>query len=218
MSRYTLCAHLRLNRHEEAGQAISKALELYPDRPSLYEILGNIHVSRYTAFAYTETGDADLRAAVAVFRKAIAIDGRRSRAHYNLGVVDGYLDSPRLAEKSFAGALEADSTLAAANKELGILRRASGRLRSAAALEFRRTIEIDPGRVDAVMGLGRLYLETGSPDSALPYFERAVPSTRPIRSPTCGRDGPTGSWEGWVRRGRLSARPPGWPRTWPRRT
>ena len=75
MSRYTLCAHLRLNRHEEAGQAISKALELYPDRPSLYEILGNIHVSRYTAFAYTETGDADLRAAVAVFRKAIAIDG-----------------------------------------------------------------------------------------------------------------------------------------------
>ena len=60
---YLSRAHLRLNRHEEAGRAVAEALELDPDRPSLYEVLGNIHVSRYTAFAYTETGEADLEAA-----------------------------------------------------------------------------------------------------------------------------------------------------------
>ena len=50
---YLSRAHLRLNRHDQAGRAIARALELEPDRPSLYEILGNIHVSRFTAYAYT---------------------------------------------------------------------------------------------------------------------------------------------------------------------
>lgn len=291
---YLSRAYLRLSRHDEAMQAIEQAIALDPNRPSLYEILGNIHTSRYTAFAYTETQQADGQAAITAFHKAISLDSTRAAAHYNLGIMYGYLDSTKLAERAFIGALEADSTLGAAHKKLGIMRRESGQLPAAmrflenaarlapddaqahyqlglarrdagefekaatsleraaalnpispkiafslggvygrlgriddsrrvltaaerrrvrlsglhsevtppnegalpigttrdhfnmafahaidgrmeeAALELRRTVQIDPNRLDALMGLGRLYLETGNADSALPYMRRAV--------------------------------------------
>jgi tetratricopeptide (TPR) repeat protein len=291
---YLSRAYLRLSRHDEAMRAIEQAIRLDPNRPSLYEILGNIHTSRYTAFAYTETQQADGQAAISAFRKAIFLDGGHAAAHYNLGIMYGYLDSTKLAERAFNAALEADSTLGAAHKKLGIMRRESGQLPAAvsflenaarlapddaqahyqlglarrdggefekaassleraaalnpispkigfslgnvygrlgriddsrrvlagaerrrarlsglhsevsppnsgalpigspidhynmalvhasdgrmdaAALELRRTVQIDPNRVDALMGLGRLYLEAGNADSALPYMKRAV--------------------------------------------
>ncbi|MCY3763202.1 MAG: tetratricopeptide repeat protein, partial [Gemmatimonadetes bacterium] len=170
---YLSRANLRLNRHDEAGRAIARALELDPDRPSLYEILGNIHVSRYTAYAYTETGEADLKAAVAAFRKAIAMDGGSSQAHYNLGVVYGFLDSTRLAGESFAAALDADSTLGAAHKKLGIIHRTSGRLQpSAASLE--KATSLTPDDAEAHYQLGLVRRDAGEFEKAAASLEKAA--------------------------------------------
>lgn len=174
---YLSRAYLRLSRYDEALEHIEAAIAHDPQRPSLYEVLGNIHLSRYTAFAYSKTQQADGRSAIAAFRKAISLDSTRAAPHYNLGIVDGYLDSTRLEELSFIAALDADSSLAAAHKKLGTIKRESGRLQEALR-SLAQATRLAPDDAQAHYQLGLAHRDAGNFARAAVSLERAA---APIR-------------------------------------
>lgn len=167
--RYLARSHLTLGHHAEALREIERAMALAAENAELYDILGLIHMAR----AFARRSDSDAGAAVAAFRKGLALDPRQAISHYNLGVVYAYQDSTRLAEHAYAAALQTDSTLAPAYGKLGLIYRRQGETAKSLA-HLQKAIHYAPEDAAALYQLGLVYRSMGQYQLALAPLQKAA--------------------------------------------
>ena len=162
-----------LSRYDSARVHIERAIAIDPADPRLHETLGIVHTGLFTSRAFTGRQGDHAAAAIASFEKSAALDSSRMGAHYNLGVMYGYLDSTRLARLAFAAALRADSTYAPAHKKVGHLHLRAGELEEAVA-SFRRAVDHAPEDAEAHFNLGLAYRNLDDLERAVTSMERAT--------------------------------------------
>jgi serine/threonine-protein kinase len=121
-----------------------------------------------------------LESALALFRRALAVDGRYAAAW--AGQAEALLRKFELTKEpaiipeargSARRAIELDDRLATAQLTLGLLQGAVGE-HAEAITSFRHALQLDPANVDALRELARAYDNAGSPQQAEATFKHAI--------------------------------------------
>lgn len=151
---------VKLNRYEEAEQALRETIRLAPAFAKPREDLG------FVLLELGRPGDA-----AEVLREAIRLDPRLELAHFNLGKALARLGFGREADDAFEKSFQL-------NPERGRLARAAeqqqkGNVEDAERL-YRRVLHDNPENVDALRMLGRIALRAGRNADAELLFRRAV--------------------------------------------
>jgi tetratricopeptide (TPR) repeat protein len=120
---------------------------------------------------YLLAGNA--KSAAESYRKAMQINPRDAKLHYNLALALDKLGDFPSEQKELERAVELDPKLAAAQNQLGLLALRSGQ-QAVAAQHFRKTLAIDPRFAEAQNSLGVLYSKQGKDDEARSLFEQAI--------------------------------------------
>ena len=118
----------------------------------------------------------DLPAAIASFRKAIAIDPNLPGIHFELAEALHSSDSQSdraASEQEYTLALEKNPREVQAAVRLGDLHADRGDLDGAAQL-YQRALTQQPGNADAAIGLARVYSERNDNDKALPLLQQVI--------------------------------------------
>lgn len=181
-----------------AEQEIRKALELLPQEPRYFELLGLIHQAQgrlqLAEDAYRlALQQADVSPSVLVnystllllrerFDEALALSqrvlqdpryGKPALAYTNSGLAYFKKGALRQAEEQFRAALKYQSDLPEAHHNLGLVYARLGE--STKALQaFREAIRFRPSYVEAYASLGNILLELGRKDEARHAFERVI--------------------------------------------
>ena len=114
-------------------------------------------------------------AAVAAFRRALAIDAGNRLARINLAIALLYVPDPVEARKEATIAAERWPDAPQPHYVLGLLARAENRAADAESA-FSRVLAIDPADLGARVNLGQLYLQQRKYDEAADLFRAAVAS------------------------------------------
>jgi len=122
--------------------------------------------------------DGDLKGATEHYRKALAIDPRLTGVHYELAeaileAAPGDAEAHAGAKKELQSAIESDGDSARTECMFGRIAAASSDLDGAYA-RYHRAFDMDPGLVEAQIGLGRLLAMMGKPEEAAKYLRMAV--------------------------------------------
>jgi lipopolysaccharide biosynthesis regulator YciM len=120
----------------------------------------------------------DVKGAIEHYRKALAIDPRLPGIRYELSeaILESSPSSPdsqNEAEKELQGAIAADGDTASIECELGHI----ARLRSdadQAYLHYSKAYRLNPGEVEAQMGLARVLMEKEKLQEAVPYLRATI--------------------------------------------
>jgi tetratricopeptide (TPR) repeat protein len=120
----------------------------------------------------------DLNHAMEHFRKALEIDPHLAGVRYELSeaILESAptsADSQNAAESELQDAIANEGDTAGIECELGRI----ARLRTKpdqAYLHYSKAHQLDPGEVEAQMGLARVLMETEKPQDALPYLRAAI--------------------------------------------
>ncbi|MGE4242964.1 tetratricopeptide repeat protein [Ramlibacter sp.] len=121
----------------------------------------------------TAIDDADLAAAEARLRAAIAADAKRPSSWTNLGAVLARSMRPDEAESALRKAIALNPRYAAAHYNLGVVLASAGRAGEAEAA-YRATIAFDPGRAPAHYNLAMLLQSQRRPAEAEVAFRAAI--------------------------------------------
>ena len=115
----------------------------------------------------------DLPGAVEEFQKALQLDPSSVNVHNSLGVCYGMMEMYDAAEAEFDAAmrLKPDEVMALYN--MGVIRLLTGR-RETALDFFMKAAAIDDGIFELALLTGKLHLETGNPEKARPFLEKAL--------------------------------------------
>jgi serine/threonine-protein kinase len=147
---------------EQAVRYLTAAVALRPDNPGVRLNLG---------VALKDQGH--LQAAIAEYRKAIALDRKYAPAHYNLGIAladKGDLDA---AIAAYRRAIALDLKYATVHNNLGIALADKGDL-DAAIAAFRRAIALDRKDAPAHYNLGIALQRKGDVDGAIRAYRTAI--------------------------------------------
>jgi arylsulfatase A-like enzyme/Flp pilus assembly protein TadD len=155
------------NQPDKAVELLKICIEKEDFNPENYNFMG---------VAYYKKGD--FRSAMEYYRKALDLDNNYASVFNNIGSI--YLviymkrkddQAYRLALQNFNRALEIDPRLFAAYNGRGAAYKFKNRVNKAIA-DWKKTIEINPGFVDAYFNLAVTYLQTGDKVSALNYLQQ----------------------------------------------
>ena len=126
-------------------------------------------------------GRGDLKAAVAEYEKALAVDSDNVNILNSLGACYGHLKRPDEAARLFERAVELAPEDFMAWYNLGQVRRRLGQNEEAASA-LDRAAEIKPDDFAVLFSLGRLRLSQGRPQAAADWFQRAakLPKAAPV--------------------------------------
>ncbi|MGH9588486.1 MAG: tetratricopeptide repeat protein [Acidobacteriaceae bacterium] len=136
-----------------------------PDSAQTHEMLAHEEIKR-----------GDTNAAVANFRKAIAIDPNLPGVHFDLAELLKTSQNPavkREAEKEYRQALAQNPLDARAERRLGEIDEGFGLTKQAYA-EYQAAVKMQPADPDANLDLAKILIQLGERDKALPLLEKVV--------------------------------------------
>jgi len=122
----------------------------------------------------------DLHGAIDHYRRALQIDPRLSGVHFELGeaiLQSGASDAANQAEaeKEFKTAIAVDGDTARTECEFGSIAWSQSDLNGAMA-HYQRAFQLNPGEVQAQLGLARILMAQEKPQEAIRYLNMAVQS------------------------------------------
>jgi tetratricopeptide (TPR) repeat protein len=163
---------LEKRQFEQARDVLLRAAEIEPSEPSIFDALGR---------AYDGVGDS--HAAIASFKRAIAIDPMMFESLNNLGTIYFKEGNYEAAEEQFAAALRVKPQATAARFNLGICYAHQGHYDSARR-EFEEVIRAKPEDAEAYYELALVYEKQGRKDDAIRTLKaaRAVASSEALLS------------------------------------
>src|SRR5580704_14387068 len=155
-------AHHQTGALIEAERQYRHILNLVPNHADSLHNLGLIALQR---------GDA--AAAVALFDKAIKINGTVAEYHYNAALAWRALNRSDHVATHLERAIALRSDYALAHLNLGNVRREQGRLADAAAC-YERAIAVSPNLAVARFNLANVLSEQGRPDAAVAQYNQVL--------------------------------------------
>ena len=120
---------------------------------------------------YLVKGDA--KSAAESYGKALQLDPRDAKLHYNLSLALDRLGDFTSERKELARTIELNPNLAVAQNQLGLLALRSGQQTEAEKF-FKKTLAIDPAFSEAQSNLGVLYSQQGKNAEAAELFRQAI--------------------------------------------
>lgn len=157
---------VQLQQWDDAKEAFGRAIELDPDFARAHYSLARVH----------EQLD-DPQSALESYTTAIEKGPRFLEAYTSLGRMYADLGYPSESKKVLAGALdvvpEGSDTEAEVHLLLGTVHQDEENYADAIR-EFKKALEIDPSRHDALFSLGWALAETGEPEEARRYLSKFV--------------------------------------------
>ncbi len=120
---------------------------------------------------YLSAGDP--KAAAESYGKALQLNPRDAKLHYNLSLALDRLGDFPSERKELARTIELNPNLAAAQNQLGLLALRSGQ-QAEAEQRFKKTLAIDPTFSEAQCNLGVLYSQQGKNAQAAQLFQQAI--------------------------------------------
>jgi tetratricopeptide (TPR) repeat protein len=126
--------------------------------------------------AHEETKRGDTNAAIAQYRKAIAIDPRLPGVHFELAELLNTSQDPGVkkeAVQEYHAALAANPLDARAESRLGEIDARNGQT-SQAYEEFSKAVELQPSDPDAKLDLAKILIQMDQLDKALALLEQTV--------------------------------------------
>lgn len=123
------------------------------------------------AAQYLSTGNA--KAAAESYRKALQLNARDAKLHYNLSLALDRLGDFSEEQKELGRTVELDPTIAVAQNQLGLFALRSGQQATAEKL-FKRALAIDPTFAEAQTNLGALFSQQGKNQEAAQLFQQAI--------------------------------------------
>lgn len=159
-----LYAAYRTYSELEARSMLTLSL-VAPNSAQMHELLAHEEIKR-----------GDTNAAVAEFRKAIAIDPDLPGVHFDLAELLETSPSQTVkaeAEQEYRADLKQDPTDERAERRLGEIDEGFGKL-DLASKEYVKAVQMDPGDADAKLDLAKMLIQMGHADQALPLLEKVV--------------------------------------------
>ena len=153
---------LDLDAPGAAADALAHAIELRGDVARFHHMLGCVLQAQ-----------GQLDAAMAAFRRALALDPRFAGAHNNLGCLQEAAGDLEGATASYRAATAADAGLAQARYNLGNACRQAGALEEAAS-HIAAALALDPGQAEWHCNLGDLQAIRLLLDEAVASYRQAV--------------------------------------------
>jgi tetratricopeptide (TPR) repeat protein len=123
------------------------------------------------AAQYLSAGNA--KAAADSYRKALQLNARDAKLHYNLSLALDRLGDFSAEQKELERTVELDPTLAVAQNQLGLFALRNGQQATAEKL-FKKALAIDPTFSEAQTNLGALFSQQGKNREAAQLFQQAI--------------------------------------------
>ncbi|HTW44457.1 MAG TPA: tetratricopeptide repeat protein [Acidobacteriaceae bacterium] len=126
--------------------------------------------------AHEEIKRGDTNAAIAEFRKAIAINPDLPGVHFDLAELLKTSQNPKVkaeAEQEYRADLAQNPNDGRAERRLGEIDAEYGRAQQAYN-EFSRAVQMQPNDADAKLDLAKILIQMGHDDKAMPLLEQAV--------------------------------------------
>jgi len=158
--------YLERGEPDRAAEHLVIALEIDPSLRAAYPVLGR---------AYRQSGQ--LASAVSILNKALDTDASDQESRYALGqtlVAMGRTDEGRVQLEKYETIRQQVANAEAAYKS-ALTRLEESKFSEAESL-LRDAVRLAPAYGPALQSLGKLLLDRGSADKALPFLERAVQS------------------------------------------
>lgn len=189
-------AHHQAGRLSEAERAYRLALELAPQHPEAYHLLGLLSyrrgqfdeaISLITA-AIEQQPSAPLywfnlgvvthkaarrEEAIRAYRQAITLNPRYLEAFINLGNALKDEGSASEAKEAYRQALALNPSHADTHNNLGVTLKEEGQLEEA-IISYRRALHLKPTHIEALNNLGLALMERGTLREAISSFEQAL--------------------------------------------
>lgn len=157
--------HIKNRNFPQAEALCLQILGLTPENHATYFMLGMVRLQQ-----------GDPTTAITYLKKAIALECRIARYHYNLGVVIMQTGKAEDAYQSYeqATALQPDYLLAWFNK--AVIRHNQGRYEEASLL-YNTVLRLSPNHTGALNNLGGIHYMHGQYDEALRYYQAVAALT-----------------------------------------
>jgi tetratricopeptide (TPR) repeat protein len=123
------------------------------------------------ASQYLSAGNA--KGAAEDYRKALQLDPRDSKLHFNLSLAFDKMGDFSSERKELERTLQLDPSVAVAQNQLGLLALRDGRQQEAERC-FTKALAIDPKFAEAQSSLGVLYSQQGKSEEAASLFQKAI--------------------------------------------
>jgi adenylate cyclase len=166
---------LSLELAEAAGRRSERERPLNPDVQDL--------IRRGWAWWYRPRSPESLDQAQQAFERALELDPRSIEAQIGTAAVlsadvlegfrRGSADDQARAERLLRQVLGREDNHSMAHHALGLLRRTQNRP-AEALIEFETAVKLDRNNANAISQIGRVLINMGQPEAAIPYIERAI--------------------------------------------
>jgi tetratricopeptide (TPR) repeat protein len=132
-------------------------------------------IAKLNEAAGQHLSSGDARAAAESYRKALQLNPRDAKLHYNLSLALDKLGDLDSEQRELSRSIELDPDLAVAQNALGLLALRSGQ-QAEAEKRFKKTLAIDSTYSEADSNLGVLYSQQGKDAEAASLFQEAIRS------------------------------------------
>jgi tetratricopeptide (TPR) repeat protein len=130
-------------------------------------------IARFNEEASQSLLAGNAKAAAESYRKALQLNPRDAKLHYNLSLALGKLGDFASERKELDRTVELDPNIAVAQNQLGLLALRSGQ-QAEAEKRFKKALETDPTFSEAQSNLGVLYSQQGKNAEAASLFQQAI--------------------------------------------
>ena len=148
--------------YEKALKTLSFLMETYPNNSLLFNIKGACYA-----------GLGQLENAVKSYKKAVLINPKYSKAHYNLGGAFHEIGALDDSVKSYLKSLSIDPDYAEAHNNLGNVYRQK-KLLDKAVNSYMNAININPDYLEANYSIGLVFQDLGQTDLMISHIKKAI--------------------------------------------
>jgi tetratricopeptide (TPR) repeat protein len=130
-------------------------------------------IARLNADASQYLSAGNPKEAVQSYRKAVQLNPRDAKLHYNLSLALDRLGDVASERRELQKTIELDPNIAVAQNQLGLIALRNGN-QGEAEQRFKKTLTIDPTFAEAQSNLGVVYSQQGKNEEAAALFQRAI--------------------------------------------
>ena len=130
-------------------------------------------IARLNANASQSLSAGDPKAAAESYRKAVQLNPRDAKLHYNLSLALDRLGDVASERRELQKTIELDPNIAVAQNQLGLIALRNGN-QGEAEQRFKKTLTIDPTFAEAQSNLGVVYSQQGKNEEAAALFQQAI--------------------------------------------